>query len=91
MMKGLLLCERCGTKAEADSYEEAASKLDHTIGQVISKPCGGSLLEQVWYPDAQEPSSGIRVADVTLNPKLKTAKESKKGKPHSEDPKEEHE
>jgi len=77
-MEGLLICEKCGAKVQATSYDEAASKIDHSIGQVISKPCSGNCLDQVWYPDKDDPSTGIRVASVTLNPRLTQKSEPKK-------------
>ena len=39
---GRAFCTRCGTKAEADTPEEAISLLDHAVGRTRGITCGGS-------------------------------------------------
>ena len=39
---GKAFCLRCGTKAEADTPEQAISLLDHAVGKSRGIKCGGN-------------------------------------------------
>jgi len=45
---GKLKCQRCTATAEADTFEEADSLIDHAYGRIISRPCAGDDKDLIW-------------------------------------------
>ena len=74
---GTLECQRCTATAEADTFEEADSLIDHAYGRIISRDCAGDEKDLVWNG---EPAFEITSKRVASDPLKSTTVKPKKSK-----------
>ena len=86
---GILECRYCGAKAEAESFKEADSLIDHSRGKAIGRPCPGNLSDLLWDGKPAYKLEYVLLAkDSTPKPKAKAkAKPKPAPKPKEEEDK----
>jgi hypothetical protein len=68
---GSLICKTCGATAEGDTFDDADSLIDHSVGTSKGKPCGGNPLDMIW-------TGVIRATKTDDSPQNTKTKRSKK-------------
>jgi len=72
---GKLECQRCTATAEASTFEEADSLIDHAYGRIISRPCAGDDKDLIWNG---KPAFEVTYTQVTSDsPRIVKTKKSK--------------